>query len=98
MLQTRSANDNVHADPADSSLHRRGDPDAGAVAVRTDSIAHALAGRQKMTSAFILAASAGGAVALVNLNEIIKDPSTKGWVVGIGSLSFIVFGFWAIVR
>jgi len=49
-----------------------------------------------MTAAFILAASVGGAWALINLEEIIKDSSTKGWGVGIGSLMFIVFGSAAI--
>jgi hypothetical protein len=51
-----------------------------------------------MTAACILAAGIGSAWALVNLGEIIKDPSTKGWGVGFGFLIFIVFGFWAIIR
>lgn len=49
-----------------------------------------------MTAAFILLASLGGATAAINLNEIVKDPSTEGWGVGIGSLMFIVFGSAAI--
>lgn len=49
-----------------------------------------------MTAAFLLLASLGGAAALVNSNEAVKDPSTKGWGLGIGSLMFIVFGSLAI--
>lgn len=51
-----------------------------------------------MTAALILAATAGGFVAATNFSEIRRDPDTTGWGVGIGSLIFIVFGFWAIVQ
>ena len=49
-----------------------------------------------MTAALIFAAIAGGAVAKVNFDEIRRDPDTKGWGVGIGSLAFIVFGSLAV--
>lgn len=49
-----------------------------------------------MTAAFILLASLGGAAAAINLNEIVKDPSTKGWGVGVGLLLFIMSGLAAI--
>lgn len=49
-----------------------------------------------MTAAFMLAAFIGAFAAGINFSEIIKDPSTRGWGVGIGSLMFIGFGLWAI--
>lgn len=50
-----------------------------------------------MKTALILLAALGLAAAGINMNEITKDPSTKGWGVGLGFLAFIGFGWWAIV-
>jgi hypothetical protein len=50
-----------------------------------------------MTAALILLAALGAATVQINFNEIIRDPSTKGWGVGIGALMFLGFGYWAIV-
>lgn len=37
-------------------------------------------------------------IAAINFNEIIKNPSTKGWGVGFGFLFFIVFGLdWSLI-
>lgn len=49
-----------------------------------------------MTAAFILLAVIGISAAAINVNEIIREPSTKGWCVGIGFLVFVVFGAAAI--
>ena len=49
-----------------------------------------------MNVVFIFLAVAGGAVALVNFNEIIRDPGTKGWGVGFGLLVCVCFGSLAI--
>ena len=34
--------------------------------------------------------------ALINLDEVRRDPDTKGWGVGLGLLAFVGFGAWAI--
>jgi hypothetical protein len=49
-----------------------------------------------MTAAFILLAALGAAAAQINFSEIMKDPSTKGWGVGLGLLAFAGFGLAAI--
>jgi hypothetical protein len=53
-------------------------------------------GDNAMKSALTLLAGFGALAAAINFNEIIRDPSTKGWGVGIGFLMFIGFGLWAI--
>jgi len=45
----------------------------------------------------ILAAIVGLIVAIINFYEIIRNPLTKGWGVGLGLLAFVVFGVWAII-
>ena len=48
-----------------------------------------------MKTILILAAAVGFAVAGINFREIIRDPDTKGWGVGLGILAFAVFSVWA---
>lgn len=50
-----------------------------------------------MNPSLVLLAAIGLALAAINFSEIMKDPSTPGWGVGLGSLMFIGFGLWAIV-
>lgn len=50
-----------------------------------------------MKSVLILLAVVGIIGAAVNINEIIKEPSTKGWGVGLGFLAFVGFGLWSIL-
>jgi len=53
--------------------------------------------RQQMKFILILAAIVGLIVAIINFYEIIRNPLTKGWGVGLGLLAFVVFGVWAII-
>jgi len=49
-----------------------------------------------MKTALILLAALGAAAMQINFNEIIRDPDTPGWGVGLGLLAFVGFGVWAI--
>lgn len=46
---------------------------------------------------FAIFAGFGLAAAVINFNEIIRDPDTKGWFVGLGLLAFVGFTYWASV-
>lgn len=50
-----------------------------------------------MKTALTILAIIGLFAALINLDEVRRDPDTTGWSFGIGLLAFVGFGTWAIV-
>ena len=49
-----------------------------------------------MKTALTVLAGLGALAAVINLDEIRRDPDTKGWGIGLGLLAFVGFGAWAI--